>query len=127
MVRLSVSVSWGSAYQLARIAGDVAASPSVGGVSIGAGQVLGVGPLIHYGTPAGGSVLGVDIAGENTGLPGWTTSPIEFLRLDWTAPTTPGVVAFDLVPRPDAPDVRFYLSPHSVAFHPFRRPRSAPR
>lgn len=120
-VRITASVTWSGAYQLARVAGDALAQPDVGIAGAGSGNV-GAGPLVHFGTPVGGSVHGVDVgSGPPAGFflyPLFYEQPVPFLMYDWTAPGSPGVVRFDWRPSSTMPEVQVYLSITSVASTP---------
>lgn len=116
-VRISFSTTWTGATQLARVVGDAVASPNVGIATNNSGAV-GQGPLINYGTPSGGSVVGADVgSGPDLGW-GWSMlfmfQPVTFLYYDWTAPEVPGTVAFDWIPHQDFPHALFYLNGQSV-------------
>lgn len=125
-VEITTTVSWTSAYVLSfsLIKGDVRASADVGLAanprfpysSYGTNQVQ----VINPGAAAAGSVVEIEIASGDVGWIVWSipipwpwnvSSGIEVHRFDWTAPSTPGVVAFDFVPEPSYPEPWFGVWP----------------
>lgn len=120
-VRIGVMVDWAGGIQLAGLAGSLGPTPDVGVASVPT-TPLG-GPLVNVGAPLGGGIVGYDVASIPPSftagpsiIPGWAFPPIPVLEYTWTAPATPGVVEFDFVASPLAPNVRLYTSLVSPAF-----------
>lgn len=124
-VSVRASVTWSSAIQFAGLHGDARATNDLG-VASSIGSALGgpLPPLWVFGVPAGGSVVGFDVATTPAffqGSPSWylfQNTGFDVLKFDWTAPTVavPTVVRFDFVAASIAPNVRLYPSTNSPAF-----------
>ncbi|MCA9288762.1 MAG: hypothetical protein KDA05_09275 [Phycisphaerales bacterium] len=119
-VRIYATIEYSGAVQIAGVAGSLLATPNVG--AAGAPYTPLGGILVNVGMASGGGIEGYDVASVPpffTGgltLPGWSLSPSLILEYQWTAPATPGVVEFDFVASPLAPNVRLYAQLQSPAF-----------
>jgi hypothetical protein len=125
---IRVVVSWepNPSLQFAGLRGDLLVVGALGSASnVGSDFAFGSGPpLVVLGQPAGGSVVGTDIAT----IPGFfTASPsppsiqwwgVNYLTFTWTAPSVsePTLLGFEFVADPIAPNVRLYPSSASPAF-----------
>ena len=123
-VTLRAVVSWQGAWQFAGLKGSAKATRSLG-TSAAVNSALGpASPIVVFGTPFHGNVIGHDIAV----VPGYfTTTPplaslqsagMDYLRYDWTAPTVgvPIRVDFVFLAEPIAPNVRLYPHTFTTAF-----------
>jgi len=110
-IRIKVVLTWTGVFALHHIAGEAVASPDLG-MAASPWAYGGPSPFVNPGSPAAGSIRGVDIQSPPPGFLGgpspYFASPLYFLRYDWTAPAQLGQVDFTWIARPDLPNPLFY-------------------